>query len=79
MKKLTLGILVLLMSFTMSLSSVYAGSGGGRSTVPEPVRCLLFLAGGITLAAVRRLRSKRRIPKVLEGHSQDIKNAGLQR
>ncbi|GAN31936.1 MAG: PEP-CTERM sorting domain-containing protein [Candidatus Brocadia sp.] len=72
MEKWTLGILTLLISLTISLNSVFAKSGGGGRPVPvpEPVSCLLFLAGGATLVTLRRLRSKKN-SKVFNEHSQD--------
>ncbi|MDN3515615.1 MAG: hypothetical protein NG747_14615 [Candidatus Brocadia sp.] len=75
MKKVTIGILVVFVLSTASINSVFAG--GGRRTVPapEPVSCLLFLAGGATLAALQRLRNKRNA-KTLNETSQDTRDVG---
>ncbi|HHT9137254.1 MAG TPA: hypothetical protein ACFYEK_08445 [Candidatus Wunengus sp. YC60] len=62
-KKLTLGVGIFLISLITVFNFAEAGSGGGRRgtspTVPEPVSCILVLAGGATLEVVRRIRNRR--------------------
>ncbi len=62
-KKLIMGVGVFLLSISTVLTSADAATGGGRRgnppSVPEPVSCILVLAGGATLAVVRRLRNRR--------------------
>ncbi|MEP9410199.1 MAG: hypothetical protein HRF42_02130 [Candidatus Brocadia sp.] len=77
MKRLTFGVLAVAMSLTISLNSVFAKSvsGGGRRPMPapEPVSCLLFLAGGATMVAIRRLKIKWD-SKTLHKHAQNDMN-----
>jgi hypothetical protein len=64
MKFLTIGIISILLCSLVVLDNVYADqTGGGRRgkppVAPEPVSYALLLAGGATLAALRRWKTKR--------------------
>lgn len=74
-KKFIIGIAAIFISVGTVLSIADAGTGGGRRgvppTVPEPVSCILVLAGGATLEVVRRLR-KRRNSKILDQDKDNV-------
>lgn len=63
-RMLTIGMSSLLLCSLLLINNVYAdrtggGKGGKPSHAPEPVSCALLLAGGATLAALRRWKSKK--------------------
>lgn len=62
-KKIILGVGIFFLSISTILNSADAGAGGGRRSVPpsvpEPLSCILVLAGGATLAAIRRIKNRR--------------------
>jgi len=62
-KKFITIMVVVFVSIGTIMSIANAGTGGGRRgvppSIPEPLSCILILAGGATLEAIRRLRNRR--------------------
>ena len=74
-KFLTIGFVISILTGIMTVNSVSAGNNksGNKCNplpiVPESVSYVLLMAGGVSLAVIRRLKL-RKSPKVLEKHSK---------
>jgi len=74
-KFLAIGFVISILTGIVTVNSVSAGNNtGGKKCnplpiVPESVSYVLLMAGGVSLAVIRRLKS-RKSSKVLEKHSK---------
>jgi len=74
-KFLTIGFVISILTGIVTVNSVSAGNNqSGKKSNPLPivsesVSYVLLMAGGVSLAVIRRLKS-RKSPKVLEKHSK---------
>ena len=74
-KFLAIGFVISILTGIVTVNSVSAGNNtGGKKCnplpiVPESVSYVLLMAGGVSMAVIRRLKS-RKSSKVLEKHSK---------